>query len=120
ADHEYAQVFLVDTAPQAIQHLQQAIRLDPFHSRGLDSLMMLLFITGRKDEFREAVTQLRLSSPESTNQLCGDIFLRAIDGDRSGVDRAVARLGETGYTQLVPIMRSFADVIVLAQSDDFF
>ncbi len=61
ADREYAQVFVVDNADEAIRHLQEAIRVDPFHSRSLEILAPLAFVTGRKDLLRESVTQLRLS-----------------------------------------------------------
>src|SRR5262249_23052952 len=94
--------------------------LDPFHSRGLDALLMLLFMTGRKSEFREVVTRLRLARPDSVSSYNAEILLRAMDGDKAGVDQALARFAETGYAELVPVMRTFADIIQLAQSNDLF
>jgi Flp pilus assembly protein TadD len=120
ADDAYARAFLVHSAPEAIEMLQQAARVDPFHSRGLPYLAMLLLITGRRDEYREAVTQLRLLSPGSANHLTHEIFLNAIDGDRAGAAQALSQLEKTGYAELVPLLRVFLDLIVLAQDDNFF
>jgi tetratricopeptide (TPR) repeat protein len=120
ADAAYARVFLVQSAPEAIKLLQEATRLDPFHSRGLDCLAMLLFVTGRRSEFREVVTQMRLSRPDSATDLIYEVLLRAMDGDRTGAERAVSRLGKTGYAELVPLYRAWSDVLVLAQGEEFF
>jgi tetratricopeptide (TPR) repeat protein len=120
ADAAYARVFLAQTAPEAIQLLQEAARLDPFHSRGLDCLAVLLFITGRRDELRETVTQLRLSRPDSAAHLTCEMFLRAMDGDRAGAERLVARLEATGFAETAPLLRTFIDLLVLAQGEDFF
>jgi hypothetical protein len=120
ADAAYARVFLARSAPEAIGLLQEATRNDPFHSRGLDFLAMLLFITGRRAEFREAVTQLRLSYPGSASHLTCEMFLRAMDGDRAGAEQVISRLGETGYSEALPLFRAFADVLVLAQGEEFF
>jgi tetratricopeptide (TPR) repeat protein len=120
ADAAYARVFLVQTAPEAIELLQEAARLDPFHSRGLTYLAMLLFATGRKAEFREAVTQLRLLSPNSASHLMSEFLLRAIDGDRAGAERLVSQIEKTDYAQLTPLFRGLLDLLVLAQGEDFF
>ena len=120
AEAAYARVFLVQSAPEAIQLLQEATRLDPLQSRGLDSLAMLLFLTGRREEFREAVTLLRLSHPDSVGYLTFESLLRAIDGDRAGAERAVSRLGETGFAEVLPLFRAFVDMLVRAQGEDFF
>jgi tetratricopeptide (TPR) repeat protein len=119
-DAAYARVFLAQTAPEAIQLLQEAARLDAFHSRGLDALATLLFITGRRDEFREAVTQVRLLRPNSADWLTFELLLRALDSDRAGVERALSRLGATGFAEVMPLYRSFADMVLLAQAEDFF
>jgi tetratricopeptide (TPR) repeat protein len=119
ADAAYARVFLARTAPEAIEGLQEAARLDPFHARGLDALAVLLFITGRRDEFREAVTHLRLTRPNSANHLFCEIFLHSLEGDRTAARRAIARLKQTGYAELVPFSRVFSDLIVLAQDEEF-
>jgi tetratricopeptide (TPR) repeat protein len=120
ADAAYARVFLVESAPEAIQLLQEARRLDPFHLRGLDSLAMLLFVTGRRNEFREAVAQLGLLRPNSATHLMSELFLRALDGDRAGAERLVRQFEKTDYAELTPLMRRILDVLVLAQADDFF
>jgi hypothetical protein len=120
ADAAYAQAFLVQTAPEAIRHLQEAMRLDPFHSRGLTWLGTYLLITGRRAEFREVVTQLRLSRPDSVDHLVGEMYLHALDGNRSEVNRLLSRLGETGSAEFVPLFRTFTDIIVAAQREDFF
>jgi tetratricopeptide (TPR) repeat protein len=120
SDAEYAQVFLVDTAPDAIKHLEEMVRLDPFNSRGLDSLMMLLFLTGRKKEFREVVTQLRLSRPGSLDHLMGEVFLRGLEGDRAGVEEWLNRFGRTSADEFLPLFRAIAEVIVEAQDEQFF
>jgi serine/threonine protein kinase len=119
ADAAYAKVFLVETAPEAIELLQQAARHDPLHSRGLDCLAMLLFITGRKAEFREAVTHLRLSQPDSASHLISELLLRAMDNERAGVERMTKRLAKTGYAEAVPLFRAFADLVTFAQSEEF-
>jgi hypothetical protein len=120
ADAAYARVFLVQSAPEAIKLLQEANRLDPFHSRGVDALATLLFITGRRAELREAVTHLRLARPDSVDYLTFEILLRALDGDRAGVERALSRIGETEFGEVVPLYRAFADMVLLGQREDFF
>jgi tetratricopeptide (TPR) repeat protein len=120
ADEAYARVFLVRSAPEAIRQLQEATRRDPFHSRGLDWLAMLLFLTGRRDEFRETVTQLRLSRPGSAAYLACEVFLRAMDGDRAGAERVLTGLAQTDYAELMPMLRAFVEALVLAQQDEFF
>jgi hypothetical protein len=120
ADAAYARTFLARSAPEAIGLLQEATRLDPLHLRGLDGLATLLFMTGRRAEFREAVTQLRLLRPDSVDCLTFEFLLRALDGDRAGAERALARLGETGFAEVLPLYRAFADIVVLAQGEEFF
>jgi tetratricopeptide (TPR) repeat protein len=120
ADAAYARAFLAQSAPEAIKLLQEAARLDPLHSRGLDFLAMLLFITGHREELREAVTQLRLSHPDSAAHLMCEIFLRAMDGDRDAAERLVARIEATGYAEMGPFFRTLIDLLVLAQGEDFF
>jgi tetratricopeptide (TPR) repeat protein len=120
ADREYAEVFRAETAPEAIMHLQEVSRLDPFNSRGLDSLMMLLFLTGRKKEFREVVAQMRLSRPGSIDQLMGELLLRGLEGDRAGVEEWLKRLHRDGADEFLPMFRSLAEVIVEAQDEQFF
>jgi hypothetical protein len=120
ADAAYARVFLADTAPEAVRQLQEALRHDPLNSRGLESLAMLLFITGRRDEFREVVTQVRMARPDSAGHLIYELFLRGMDGDRAGGERVLAGLAATEYAELVPVLRLFLDVLVRAQDEDFF
>jgi serine/threonine protein kinase len=119
ADAAYAKVFLVQSAPEAIELLQEASRQDPLHSRGLDCLAMLLFLTGRKAEFREVVTQLRLSQPDSASHLLSEMLLRAMDNDRAGSERMAKRLSATGYAEAVPLFRAFADLVARAQTEEF-
>jgi tetratricopeptide (TPR) repeat protein len=120
ADAAYARVFLVQTAPEAIELLQEAVRLDPVHARGLSYLALLLYTTGRRDEYREAVTQLRLLVPGSTSHLLHELLLRALDGNRAGAERIVSQMEKTDYAELVPLFRGLIDIIVLAQDDAFF
>jgi tetratricopeptide (TPR) repeat protein len=120
ADAAYARALLAQTAPEAIELLQQAMRLDPFHCRGLNYLPILLFITGRREELRQAAAQVRMVSPGSANDLICELLVHALDGDRSGAERVVSRLEKTGYAELTPLLRSFVDFILLAQRDDIF
>ncbi len=119
ADASYARVFLVETAPEAIKLLQEASRLDPFHCRGLDCLATLLFITGRREEFRQTLTQVRLSRPDSVNHLMLELFSVAMNGDRATAGQLLSRLGKTDQAELMPLFRIIVDFLVRAQDEDF-
>ena len=120
ADAAFIRIFMVDNVPEAIAVLQQTVRLDPFHSRGLDLLASLLLITGRKNEAREALVQYRTLRPDSANQFANEVWLRALEGDRAGVDQLISKLSETGYAELIPTFQKFAELMIAAQRDDFF
>src|SRR5262249_38287204 len=77
----YAEALLAPTAPEVIEHLQDALEADPFHRRALDRLPALLIFTGHLPEAREAVARLRNLAPNSSSALTDPVLLYALDGD---------------------------------------
>jgi len=114
AEREYAQVFIVTTAPEAIAHLRKALEIDPFYSRAYDPLLMLLMMSGRLEEASVVLGQARLVLPRSANLLSSEALLYALRGDTDGTRRAMDRIekefGSKPATLIRPVIRMFSAV----------
>jgi tetratricopeptide (TPR) repeat protein/tRNA A-37 threonylcarbamoyl transferase component Bud32 len=64
AETAYARGLLAKTSPEALGHLQEAVREDPFHQRANGMLAQLLMLLGRFEEARARVRFAELIFPD--------------------------------------------------------
>jgi tetratricopeptide (TPR) repeat protein/tRNA A-37 threonylcarbamoyl transferase component Bud32 len=120
ADRAYAQVYLAQSVPEAIGHLQRAVKADPFHYRAYNVLIPLLLIQGRTVQGREALAQARMVVPDSTLVMAGDAFLLALEGDLAGANRVIARYEAKGPTELGKVLRVAVKLIHRISQEDYW
>jgi tetratricopeptide (TPR) repeat protein len=104
-DAAYARAYLAPTIPAAVTHLQEATRLDPWHAPAHSFLPLLLFVTGRVPEAREAFAQARLIVPDSVNVLLTGVILASMDGDQAALDAALTRVERQADPDLAAVFR---------------
>jgi tetratricopeptide (TPR) repeat protein len=92
AEEAYAQALVAPTVPKAVEQLQRAARLAPFHRRTHELLPGMLFLLGRLPEMREAVARLHLIAPHSTTVALWQGFIFVLDGDLEAAYRECERL----------------------------
>jgi serine/threonine protein kinase len=120
AQAAFAKAILAQTVPEAITHLQEALRHDPYHASAQDYLAMFLALTGRRNELREAVAQLRLTRPDSPWTAISVLFLHGLDGDRPAVQRGLPVLRKQLPAEMVPFIEGLLDFFLAIQNEDIY
>lgn len=87
-----ARAFLAETIPDAITHLQEAVKSDPSNFRAYEQLLFMLILAGRKGEAREKLAQLEVLRPKSPPTLVSRAFLDALDGNLAAAEATLTGL----------------------------
>jgi tetratricopeptide (TPR) repeat protein len=98
--------------------LQETTRLDPWHAPAHSFLPLLLFVSGRVPEAREAFAQARLIVPDSVNVLLTAVILASIDGDRAALDAALARVERQADPDLAAVFRWLGSYVAEFRRED--
>ncbi len=110
AEEAYARSMLAETTPEAIELLQRAIEIDPFHQRAYAVLAVNLVLLGRRAEAAElARTGRRLFPQDSTFSLV-KLMVEFFENDSVGLERAIddlrPRLPQDIFNGLVSLLRT--------------
>jgi tetratricopeptide (TPR) repeat protein len=117
-DAAYARAYLAQTIPEAVMCLQEATRLDPWHAPAHSFLPLLLFVSGRVPEAREAFGQARLIVPDSINVLLTAVILASMDGDQAALDGALTRVERRGDPDLAAVFRWIGSYVAKLRRED--
>jgi tetratricopeptide (TPR) repeat protein len=117
-DAAYARAYLARTIPEAVTHLQAATRLDPWHAPAHSFLPLLLFVTGRVPEAREAFAQARLIVPDSINVLLTAVLLASMEGDQAALEAALARVERQADRDLAAVFRWIGSYVAEFQREE--
>ncbi len=112
ADREYILGILADTVLKSAEHLELALKADPFHRRAKTDYVGVLMFQGRFAEAKNQAISGTLLFPEDPGCAFFMATIAAFQGDRAGIVLWV----NNSVTQLGPVERSQ----VLACADLFF
>jgi tetratricopeptide (TPR) repeat protein/tRNA A-37 threonylcarbamoyl transferase component Bud32 len=105
----FAHALIAPTVPQAVDQLQRAARLAPFHRRTHEMLPGMLFLLGRLPEMREAVSWLQLIAPNSVSAGMWQGYIFVLDDNLEAAyaecQRMRPRLGDDGVVVMRLLMR---------------
>jgi tetratricopeptide (TPR) repeat protein len=117
---EYAKGLLAEEIAKAREHFQKAVELDPFYEPAQATLLLLLVATGSHAEAELRSAFMELVFPEDPAPHIARALLRALQGDRAGVEfyqeKACQRLNEANRANLKSLLSVVGDLASLAKS----
>ena len=76
-------------------------------------------LSGRRDELRESIAQLRTLRHDSLSEIFYQLLMHAIDRDSTAVERDLVCLEKSENALFVPMARVYAEMLMVAQDEEF-
>jgi tetratricopeptide (TPR) repeat protein len=92
ADAAYAAGLLAPTAPGAVRHFEEVLRLEPAHPRAGSLLALTLIALGRTDEARRCVALAKAFRPDDASLSVLEAVAASATDDRTAADAALAHV----------------------------
>jgi hypothetical protein len=111
ADVALAEAFAAEKVGQAIAALRRAVEADPLHYLAVSSLAVALAVVGDRDEAARQARFLRGVFPYSPTGDFVDAVLAFLEGDREGLNKALAKVAEKLPPDRQPAVQSLEEFL---------
>jgi tetratricopeptide (TPR) repeat protein len=114
AEREYARALIAETTPQAVEHLQKSLELDPYQQRAHSMRSLLLLTLGRREEARVQISLHEALFPEDPNVNLLHAVLAASENNAAEAEKQLqaleGRFDEAGVADVKVILEMLTEL----------